>query len=171
MVFGHALRRILDNERTVTVHRRIDFHGAGDEHGVPAARAVANDTDASVGAIEPAQMLDGAGHIADQPLVGHTAGGTGRSRCVIRLGSRCLPPVEVWADGVVTATSQAADEFLCLPVVSGHVVNPHHAAPSAGSQWNRPICLDLVVAVSGDHHGFRADRVWADRCHRDSPSI
>ncbi len=87
---GQAFRRILDDERAVTVHRGVELQRARRQVRVPAARAVPDDAELSVGAGQSAQVLHRAGDIADQSLIGHPSGGPHRGGGVIGRGARGL---------------------------------------------------------------------------------
>ena len=87
---GHALRRILNDEGAVAVHRGVERQRARRQVRVPPARAVPDDAELPVGARQPAQVLHRAGDIADQSLVGHPAGRPHRRCGVIGIGARGL---------------------------------------------------------------------------------
>src|SRR6516164_10070129 len=63
---------------------------------------------------------------------------------------------------------QAPDELLGLPVVAGHVVDPHDAAARSLADRASPVRLDLVAAVAGDGDRLCADGIRAKRVHRCS---
>src|ERR1700738_1128981 len=66
---------------------------------------------------------------------------------------------------MVPTDRQASDEFLCLAVISGHVVDPHYASSGSSAQRCCPVGLDLVTAVTGDGDCLRANGVWVVIVH------
>ena len=107
-----ALRGRADHERAVAVDRRVEIEVAGREHGLPSARAVADDPDLAVGAGQRSRYVAAPADVADQALIGHAALGPGGGGGIVGRRARRFAPVQVGADRVVAQLGEPADDLL-----------------------------------------------------------
>ncbi len=160
MPFGCSL----DDEAAVAVHGGVEWQADRGEERLAAARAVADHADLAVGVTQPAQVSRRARHFADDPLVGDgdRARGPGRRHRVVRGRARRLTVVKVRHHRVEPARGERPGKLRGLPVVTGQVVDDHHAADAIGGcgpERPRRVRLDLVAAVPDDRHAFGQHRV------------
>jgi hypothetical protein len=156
-----ALRRGPDHEAAIAVDGGVERQADRGQERVPTARAVADHADPAVGVTQPAQIRSRTGYLADDPLVwdGDRARRPRRRHRVVRGRPGRLAVVEVRHHRVETAGRERAGELLGLAVVSGQVVDDHHAADRAGLERPGRVRLDLVAVVPGDRHGLGQRRV------------
>ncbi len=106
-----------------------------------------------------AQVCRRAGHVTDQPRVGHATLGAGRRGGVVRAGAGGVAVIQVRHERVVALRREPASYLLGRRVVARHVVNHHHAAQRALADRPGQVGLDLVPAVTADGDGLGERRV------------
>ena len=156
-----ALGRGPDHEAAVAVHGRVERQADRGQERLPATRAMTDHADLAVGVAQPAQVGRRARHLADDPLVrdgDRARRPRGRHR-VVRGRAGGLAMVEVRHHRVVPAGRERPGELGGLAVITGQVMDDHHAADRSRLERPGRVGLDLVTAVPGDRNALGQHRV------------
>ena len=121
---------------------------------MPAAGAEAHDRHLAVGNRLGAQERHAAGDIADDLLVGYTAGGAHARADIVGI-SRPLAEIEMRGDAEKAVMGELAGDFLDPFIPARHVMDDHHAGEWSGPERPGIIGFTQIAVVAVEGHGFR----------------
>ena len=139
---GGQIRLCHHHTAPPTVHQRIKtWRTTGGQIGMATTRASPKDPHFAAHIGQRPQIMHRPGQIADNLIIGYTAGGSDHRRDIF-WGAVTSAEVEIRGDGNIAMMCELA-RGLTIPLVpTGHVMDQHHCRERACAQWPRHISIN-----------------------------